>query len=524
MKNLRYLRKENMRSSKGAVSLLVAITIFTFMAILTGTFLTISVLRRSQADSNARIKQVYEADIYRVDEIYKDIITNIENADGRWDSVKRVNTPKLKGTGLIPIYWDENGTEVELNALSSDEELDKWYDYDQKKWANAITKDESGNITGYFVWIPRFAYKIKNELGNGGDVSGQIEVVFVDINNQNGGATYKDIYPTVTGDAMDDFVVHPAFVGNVENGGWDKEIEGFWIAKYAAGFQNGTIGENAKTVQYSPNLKYTTVNSDLTSNFLESEITVESTPLSYPIFKPNTYAYNIISVGDSFLLSKEIKNASTMYGLNNIDSHLEKNSEWGAVAYLTQSSYGINSNPNSKKEVTINSKNLNNNVYVNNANSGTLGNVYAVTSYGNANVANDINASSTKNMTGVFDLNGCVWERVAGFYIGGDATDPTWHTAMANSITEESTKYVTLYPTSYNDCNKFGDAIKETSISGGNTNSWNLDYSHFLSSSNPIFGRGGYYGYASKAGIFAFNNTNGHSNYNIGFRVVLINE
>lgn len=521
MKNFKNIGKNKIKSSKGAISLLVAITIFTFMAILAGAFLTVSILRRSQSDSNARIKQVYEADVQRVDEVYREITSNFKNADGRWDEEKKVNTPKLKGTGLIPVYWDENDTLVELNVLSDEEDFDKWYDYDNQKWANAVTKDEDGNITGYFVWIPRFAYKIKSELGNGGDVSGEIEVVFVDMNNQNGGATYKDTYPTTTGDAMDDFVVHPAFVGNVENGGWDKDIEGFWVAKYAAGFQNGTIGETARTVKYSEELKYTTVNSSYTNNFLGA-ITANSTPLSYPVFKANTYAYNLISAGDSFVLAKEIKDATSMYGLQNIDSHMEKNSEWGAVAYLTQSIYGINSTPSSKKEVTRNYKSLNNGIYVNNANSGTLGNVYAVTSYGTANVANDVNASSTKNITGVFDLNGCIWERVAGFYTGGSASTPASHSLMATNETDSSSKYVTLYPTTYASCNKFGDAIKETSNSGSDVNSWNSDYSGFVSSSGPVFIRGGYYDSSSFAGVFAFEDTSGVPHYRNGFRAVLI--
>lgn len=520
MKNFKNIGKNKIKSSKGAISLLVAITIFTFMAILAGAFLTVSILRRSQSDSNARIKQVYEADVQRVDEVYREITSNFKNADGRWDSVKKVNTPKLKGTGLIPVYWDENDTLVELNVLSTDEEFDEWYDYDQQKWANAVTKDEDGNITGYFVWIPRFAYKIKSELGNGGDVSGEIEVVFVDMNNQNGGATYKDTYPTTTGDAMDDFVVHPAFVGNVENGGWDKDIEGFWVAKYAAGFQNGTIGETPRTVVNS-NLKYTTTNSSQPNNFLGA-ITANTTSLSYPVFKANTYAYNMISAGDSFVLAKEIKNASIFYGLSNVDSHMEKNSEWGAVAYLTQSKYGVNGSSSNMNEVTINSKNLNNSIYVNNAESGTKGYVYAVTGYGDSNTANDVNASSTKNITGVFDLNGCVWERVAGFYTGGNASTPEYYSLMATSSTSVSSKYLTLYPTSYANCNKYGDSIKETSTSGSDSNSWNSDFSDFVSSGYPVFIRGGRYSYGSSAGVFAFYYTAGSPYDAHGFRAVLI--
>ena len=41
-------------------------------------------------------------------------------------------------------------------------------------------------------------------------------------------------------------------------------------------------------------------------------------------------------------LQKEIVNAKLFYGLSDVDSHMMKNSEWGAVSYLTWSKYGRN--------------------------------------------------------------------------------------------------------------------------------------------------------------------------------------
>ena len=161
-------------------------------------------------------------------------------------------------------------------------------------------------------------------------------------------------------------------------------------------------------------------------------------------------------------------------------------------------------------EVTINRKNLNNNINVNNATDGNTAFIYAVTSYGNSNGANDVNASSTKNMTGVFDLNGCVWERVAGYYKGGSASTADWHSAMASSSTTASTKYLTLYTTN----NKKGDAANETS-------GWNSDSSYFVSSGYPVFNRGGYFSNGAYAGVFACHNTHGNPSNSNGFRVCL---
>lgn len=395
-------------------------------------------------------------------------------ADGSWNGI--LHTPKIKNTGLTAVYW--NGTTwKELNSQSTEEEWANWYNYaDTSKtgagtsnWANARSKDGS-----MWVWIPRYEYKIDTE-------NKTIDVNFIEIGKE-----------TTTG-----YILHPAFGTDIDNGGWSSDLPGFWVAKYEAGFQNATVGEETKTVEYS-NLKYTTVNTNYTTNYFGA-ITANTTSLSYPVFKANTYSYNIISVADAWLLSQEIDTAS-MYGLSNVDSHMLKNSEWGAVAYLTHSKYGVNGNSSAMNEVTINSKNLND----------TTKNIYAITSYGNSNTANDVNASSTKNMTGVFDLNGGAWERVSGFKQGGAANTTDWHKEMASSSTTSSSKYLTLYT----DDNKIGDATNETS-------GWNSDYFTSTTSSSPIFSRGGYYDDGDYSGVFAFNNGSGTAYSFNGFRVCL---
>ena len=51
---------------------------------------------------------------------------------------------------MTPIIWNNEYKVVETTSTNSE-----WYDYSQKKWANAITANGS-----YFVWIPRYAYRI----------------------------------------------------------------------------------------------------------------------------------------------------------------------------------------------------------------------------------------------------------------------------------------------------------------------------------------------------------------------------
>ena len=429
--------------------------------------------------------------------------------DGSWNNKLKVNSPKTEGTGLKPVYW--NGTTwVELTNESSQTEWNQWYDYANNKWANAKTADGS-----MWVWIPRYAYKIESGLGT--STAGTISIEFLQgtTNKDKNGAEISTTYPTVTNNAMNGYYVHPAFRDGTStgfvNGEWNKELPGFWVAKYAAGYQNGTIGETPKTVLNS-NLNYTTLNG-FTSNFLTANLTT-STKLSYPVFKADTYAYSIISVGDAFLLSKEIDSATSMYGLSNVDSHLQKNSEWGAVAYLTHSSCGRNGT-----EVTVNARNLNNTIYVNNVASGKKAWVYAVTSYGPDNgEANNVLASSTGDMTGVFDLSGCVWEKTAGYLKEGQANTSEWHNAMAtSSTTETSSEYVTIYTGN----NLKGDATNEVSIVNTDSTSWNSAYSCFVSSRYPVFMHGGNLGSEEKSGIFAFSYNDGRPNAGHGFRVCL---
>ena len=56
--------------------------------------------------------------------------------------------------GMTGVYWDKDGKEV---TVTSDNQ-DNWYDYENQKWANTKTQDGS-----YWVWIPRYAYKIESE-------------------------------------------------------------------------------------------------------------------------------------------------------------------------------------------------------------------------------------------------------------------------------------------------------------------------------------------------------------------------
>ena len=509
---------------------------------------------QNAAENQAKILNEYE------DELNKYISGNKKTlqADGSWNSTKKVNSPQLM-EGMTGIYWDESGKEVEVNV----DNQDNWYDYSASKreWANAVTKDSSGNVTGYWVWIPRYAYKI--ETNRYTNTVGKISVKFLQgtTNKDESNAEISTTYPETTGATMSAYVVHPSFINGTSNhymnGEWDKEISGYWVAKYPAGFQANTITNNngtlsttisnsSDTVVYS-NKNYTSYHANMTTNALSQNLTSSgyaSQKLSYPVFKPLTYAYNNISTGDAYTISKEIASASSFYGLNSTktDSHQMKNSEWGAVAYLTQSSYGRNGT-----EISLNNYYTTESSPWRTAITGMCTNGISgdkTTTLGNAyNTAIGVKGSSTANITGIYDLNGCVWERTTAYISNGNASLSTYGnsytntTANTNGYQTLSTKWATVYPYNSSDSNTnnynsysgkksttygFGDAVLETSTTGSESTSWNGDYSSFPYTYRPFLLRSGDYSHSSRAGSFAFDFVNGDPRYTHGFRSVLV--
>ena len=509
----------------------------------------------------------------------EEVIEGTAIANGSWNSEKGVNSPELF-EGMTAIYWDDYGVEHELTEASSEEEWDNWYDYNgdgdgQNKWANAVTKDENGNITGYWVWIPRYAYKIESGLFT--STAGEISVKFLQGTSdldENGDTISREYSYTLDNENevnnhMNDYVVHPAFrdgtSNNFMNGEWDEEVTGFWIAKYEAGYQANTITDNngtlstdisnsSDTVVYS-DLKYTSYNNS--TNALSQDLSETgylNSNLSYPVFLPLTYSYNLICIGDSYVLSQAIDGASNFYGLNSgtTDSHMMKNSEWGAVAYLTHSSYGRNGT-----EITINDYYTSQSSPYRTAvtglassdglESGTI-NLSDVSAY---NTINGMQGSTTGNVTGIYDLSGGVYERIEGYILNGisnlkgtgnmgssgglmgttSIANPNGYQSLStrnymvypydnssDSAPNNYTKYKGLLTSTYG----YGDAILETSSDA--SNSWNSDYRAFVSQAYQFFMRGGYFNIGSSAGMFTFDGSGGSSNSCYGFRIILVSE
>ena len=64
---------KKVKEEKAAVSVLVFITVLTFVVVLLGAYLTVTTLKKSQLESDIRIQEIYGKDVERVDEIYEEL-------------------------------------------------------------------------------------------------------------------------------------------------------------------------------------------------------------------------------------------------------------------------------------------------------------------------------------------------------------------------------------------------------------------------------------------------------------------
>ncbi len=378
-------------------------------------------------------------------------------SDGSYSDEKGVNTPNL-GEGMTPIKWDETKNDwVETNG--SDPE---WYDYTAKKWANAKTSDGS-----MWVWLPRYAYSITS--GYHSSTAGNIEIEFMKgLTNET--STGRTTFQNASGQG--NWNIHPAF-------NYGTTVSGLWVAKFEASRSNAT------------------------SSSAGSNNTIK--------IQPGVQSWRSITVNDIY--------TNCLNYNKTLNSHMMKNDEWGAVAYLSKSKYG-----KQNEEVWIN----NSGSYI----TGSAGNSASAGS--NTGTTNDytstqgVKASTTGTVYGVYDMSGGAWEYVAGYVNNGDSNLTSYGSSLVNG--DAKTKNVYSKGSSDSRDNnysansgKYGDAVYETSANGNSSSSsWYGDYSYFPHTSSPFFLRGGAYGNGTSAGVFYFFLSVGNSNSNFSFRPVLV--
>ena len=360
---------------------------------------------------------------------------------------------------MIPIKYDGS------NWVYADTS-ESWYNYDNKEWANAVVLNDGVNknvgetitedeIALWYVWIPRYKYQLFN--ADNGSVAAQLINIEFERGTASTGtvsctdaiATSGSSSETCTNASNGNWYTHPAFTFG------EEEITGFWIGKFEVSGSTDTI-----TV------------------------------------KPNVSSLRSTSVSEYFTA---IQNMKTTYGLSG-DSHMIKNMEWGAVAYLKQSKYGLG-----ETDIGIN----NNSSYTTGC-GATAGSSSSSTCEA-YNTTNGMLASTTGNIYGVYDMSGGAWEYVMGNMVNSSGA---FYANSSGFSSAPDTKYYDAY--TYGTSNtdhvrgKLGDATKEILATfGSNTGGWYSDYACFVNSSGSWFDRGGLRIDGSGAGVFSFGYLNG---------------
>jgi hypothetical protein len=338
-----------------------------------------------------------------------------------------------------------------------------------------------------WVWIPRFIYKISN--GWHSSTTGTIDIQFSKgIDDNWNKAVIGNINLDQTANASNNtWTNHPAFTFG------STELTGFWISKFEVSSSDPAAANGGDDV---------------------TTLKVKSVP--------NVVSWRGITLNNAFIVSRSME-TDTTYGWDitgeGVDTHLMKNTEWGAVSYLSKSIYGKND------EVWVN----NSNTYITgcagssvSAEISTTGCEYAY------NTTNGLQASTTGNIYGVYDMSGGAFEYTAAYINNNHAN----LTANGNSVYTSDNKYKNVYGIGAIDdeannyalaINQKGDAIYETSSSSIEASSWYGDHSYMSRTDNPWFKRGGY-NYGSRAGLFEYYRTTGHVAIYNGFRsIILVN-
>jgi len=408
------------------------------------------------------------------------------------------NYPRLTDR-MIPVIYDEAKSKwVYANIY------EKWYDYDDKMWANAVILKnnvvkavgqtiEEDEIALMYVWIPRYKYVMFNAHNESVEEQ-QIQVIFengtnstgtvrcVDAINQkdeNGNPISEICVDTTNGNIVNNVstYTHPAFTFG------DDEIEGFWVGK----FENSTTDSEC-----SDSITHEACNKD--THVIE--------------IKANVYALTVIDLSNMF---STVRNIKVNYGIHDGDSHVMKNMEWGAVTYLTQSKYGKCTNGlcgqiNNNNSYKLIADSIGTNYTGCSANDISAVSEICDNSY---NTDKGIKASTTGNIYGIYDMAGGSWDSImATAFNDGFSVELTGFVDVPND------KYIDIY--SYGSVGKLGDATFE--MTG-------------MAVSQELFYPGQSWLYRGGHGLNYYNNSfftylpnDGHADDTWGFRSILIKQ
>ena len=344
-------------------------------------------------------------------------------------------------------------------------------------------------INTMWVWIPRYTYTYLNT-----NTPEEIKIKFEKGTNSSGTISCSD---TATGisstsetctDTTNNGLVagtstytHPAFW-------WDKndnntresgeELTGIWVGKFEIGTDK--------------------------------------------IIKPNVTSWRSANVSTLHNGIYNMRSSGNNFGFKTTDeTHMMKNMEWGAVAYLAHSKYGRCTN-GVCEEVTIN----NCVSYITGIGADTVSasssSTTCTTDANKYNGEKGVLASTTGNIYGIYDMSGGVFEYMMGNMVN---LSGAMQSSSSGFSTYPNQRYYDKYSYGASDTEytrgKLGDATKEMAPTG-TTGNWYSDSANFSYSSISWFGRGGGYFDGSDAGLFYFSRSDGNAYVNNSARASLV--
>ena len=88
----------------------------------------------------------------------------------RWNEERGCNESEIQDNMEL-VKWDEEAEKFVPDETNSS------YDYNNQEWANAVVTIDG--VESYFVWIPRYAYKINYTTPGTPSRGGTIDVKFL---------------------------------------------------------------------------------------------------------------------------------------------------------------------------------------------------------------------------------------------------------------------------------------------------------------------------------------------------------
>lgn len=364
--------------------------------------------------------------------------------------------------GLLPVKYTGTSDHPQWTVVEDTEnQLDKgeWYDYDQKRWANAVSvKDynkynnygllkgrvvDEDDILSHWVYIPRYAYEVmRRDVINSPVDAQDFNIHFeapdspkrkpaacddsVDYRTECGlDRNYIDGSPSNNGT----WATHPAFTLG------KRELNGIWVAKFEASWTNDGVTFLPNQEHLSKGHGYDDI----------GKVYTLAKSLSRDTDENNVGGAKISDSGD-------IKYTTVGY-----PSHLINNREWGAVAYLSSSKYGagvLNIRPNSQSGGITGCGPWSDSSSREYNNGGTIGTHTACSN----NIARSyqgkigVLASTTGNVYGIYDMSGGAQEYIAaqqnpGLYNYSDEKIATsGKTSQVHFESAAVAPYVQVYP------------------------------------------------------------------------------